>query len=213
MRLALCIVFLCLAGTAARAPPSGRCRMRTRRDHPRVDLNAARKLMKEHRARNVTVLRGDVADPRLPAGKLDGISLFFVYHELVKYPEIPARFHDALKPDGSLAILDQLAHKTASRRSCGGRTAAGRIRSAEPGRSFRRRSGFRRDRVVDRRPAGRQVLSGGGTKPSVNSAMRPAISIGVASSGYGPRICIPQGSPSAVRPTGQTVAGLPVSVA
>src|ERR1039457_1367618 len=115
MRLALCIVFLCLAGTAARAPPSGRCRMRTRRDHPRMDLTAARKLMKEHRARNVTVLRGDVADPRLPAGKLDGISLFFVYHELVKYPEIPARFHDALKPGGRLAILDPLARKTASR--------------------------------------------------------------------------------------------------
>ena len=55
-------------------------------------LRAARKLMKEHRARNVTVLQGDVADPRLPAGKLDGISLFFVYHELVKYPEMLARF-------------------------------------------------------------------------------------------------------------------------
>ena len=78
-------------------------------------LKAARRLMKEHSARNVTVLQGDAADPRLPAGKLDGITLFFVYHELVKYPEMLARFHGALKPDGRLVILDPLARKTASR--------------------------------------------------------------------------------------------------
>ncbi len=169
-RLALSIVFLCLAGTAARAQPAEdpdavakalfpkddelpHWRLRDIADrlglHPGsqvadvgcgegeialvwgravgatghvwaedIDphaLRAARKLMKEHRARNVTVLQGDVADPRLPAGKLDGISLFFVYHELVKYPEMLARFHDALKPGGRLAILDPLARKTASR--------------------------------------------------------------------------------------------------
>jgi len=78
-------------------------------------LKSARKLMHEHHARNVTTLRGDVADPRLPAGKLDAITLFFVYHELVKYPEMLARFHDALKPDGRLVILDPLARKTAPR--------------------------------------------------------------------------------------------------
>lgn len=83
-----------------------------------IDPNAvkkARKLMAEHGARNVTVLRGEAADPHLPAGKLDGITLFFVYHELVKYPEMLARFHAALKPDGRLVILDPLARKTASR--------------------------------------------------------------------------------------------------
>jgi tRNA A58 N-methylase Trm61 len=78
-------------------------------------LKAARKLMRDHHARNVTVLQGDVADPRLPPGKLDGITLFFVYHELVKYPEMLARYHDALKPGGHLVILDPLARKTASR--------------------------------------------------------------------------------------------------
>jgi len=78
-------------------------------------LKAARKLMKSHHTRNVTVLQGGVTDPRLPAGKLDGITLFLVYHELVKYPEMLARFHDALKPDGRLAIIDPLARKTASR--------------------------------------------------------------------------------------------------
>ncbi len=78
-------------------------------------LKAARKLMKAHSARNVTVERGEVADPHLPPGKLDGITLFYVYHELVKYPEMLARFHDALKPEGRLVILDPLARKTATR--------------------------------------------------------------------------------------------------
>lgn len=34
---------------------------------------------------------------------------------MVKYPEMLARFHDALKPEGRLIILDPLARKTASR--------------------------------------------------------------------------------------------------
>jgi len=169
-RLALSIVFVCLAGAAARAQPAEDPdavvkalfpkddELQHRRLHEIADrlglhpgsqvadvgcgggeialvwsravgatghvwaedispraLKAARKLMKDHRARNVTVLQGDVADPHLPAGKLDGITLFFVYHELVKYPEMLARFHDALKPGGRLAILDPLARKTASR--------------------------------------------------------------------------------------------------
>jgi precorrin-6B methylase 2 len=78
-------------------------------------LRGARRLMKAQHARNVTVLQGDAADPRLPAGKLDAISLLFVYHELVKYPEMLARFRAALKPDGRLIILDPTARKTASR--------------------------------------------------------------------------------------------------
>ena len=78
-------------------------------------VKTTRRLIKEHRARNVTVLLGNVADPRLPPAALDGISLFFVYHELVKYPEMLARFREALKPDGRLVILDPLAQKTATR--------------------------------------------------------------------------------------------------
>jgi SAM-dependent methyltransferase len=78
-------------------------------------LQAARNLMRRHGARNVTLVRGQVADPRLPTGKLDAVTLFFVYHELVKYPEMLARLHEALKPDGRLVILDPLARKTASR--------------------------------------------------------------------------------------------------
>jgi hypothetical protein len=35
------------------------------------------------------------------------------------------------------------------------------------------------------------ILSGGGARAPVNSTMRPAISMGVVSSRYGPRIWIP----------------------
>jgi len=78
-------------------------------------IKATRKLIKTHHARNVTVLLGEVADPHLPAGQLDAITLFLVYHELVKYPEMLAHFHQALKPDGRLLIFDPMARKTASR--------------------------------------------------------------------------------------------------
>ncbi len=78
-------------------------------------VKASRRLMRDHHAKNVTVQLGSVDDPHLPAGSLDGISLFFVYHELVKYPEMLARFHAALKPDGRLVIIDPMPNKTASR--------------------------------------------------------------------------------------------------
>ncbi len=78
-------------------------------------LDHARKLAKKQHARNVTLVQGQVADPRLPAGALDGITLFWVYHELVKYPEMLAHFRQALKPDGRLVIVDPAPHKTAAR--------------------------------------------------------------------------------------------------
>ncbi len=84
-------------------------------DIDRHAVKSARKLARTHHARNIEVQLGDAADPRLPAGGLDAISLTYVYHELVKYPEMLARFHAALKPDGRLAILDPLALKTATR--------------------------------------------------------------------------------------------------
>lgn len=78
-------------------------------------VKAARQLMKHHHAHNVTVMLGETADPHLPLGRLDGISLFLVYHELAKYPEMLARFHDFLKPDGRLVIFDPLPLKTLNR--------------------------------------------------------------------------------------------------
>ncbi len=78
-------------------------------------IEAAGKLMDKYKAHNVTVLHGKVDDPLLPAGKLDAITLFFVYHELTHYPEMLAHFREALKPEGRLVILDPVAHKTAIR--------------------------------------------------------------------------------------------------
>lgn len=78
-------------------------------------LKAARRLMKKQGARNVTVVQGQVSDPQLPAGRLDGITLFFVYHELVQYPEMLAHFRRELKSDGRLVIVDSSPNKTAAR--------------------------------------------------------------------------------------------------
>jgi len=78
-------------------------------------VKSTRKLAGQKHARNVTVIKGEVADPHLPAGKLDAISLFLVYHELVKHQEMLARFHEALKPDGRLVIFDPMPVRTRDR--------------------------------------------------------------------------------------------------
>ena len=80
-------------------------------------LAPARKNVKRFHAANVTVVRGTVEDPKLPAGQLDAISLQWVYHELTKYPEMLAQFKRALKPGGRLVIIDPLPRKTAPQRA------------------------------------------------------------------------------------------------
>ena len=78
-------------------------------------LKSARKLMKKHRAHNVTVIHGEADDPKLPAGALDAIFVLDAYHEFEKYPEMLARFKQALKPDGRLAIIDPAPRKVGAR--------------------------------------------------------------------------------------------------
>lgn len=81
----------------------------------RYALKPARALMKKYRAKNVSIIRGDVANPHLPEAQLDGISVFWAYHEMTKYPEMLAQVRRALKPDGRLVILDPTPQKTADR--------------------------------------------------------------------------------------------------
>ena len=77
-------------------------------------IEAARKLMKKHQARNVTVIQGSAKDPKLPA-ELDAIYLLDVYHELTEYPDMLSAFARALKSGGRIAIVDPVPRKTASR--------------------------------------------------------------------------------------------------
>lgn len=55
---------------------------------------------------NVTVVRGAVNDPRLPAGALDGVLVFDTYHEMTHFEAMLAAVKASLRPRGRLAIVD-----------------------------------------------------------------------------------------------------------
>jgi ubiquinone/menaquinone biosynthesis C-methylase UbiE len=55
---------------------------------------------------NVTLVLGEEADPKLPAGALDLILMVDVYHELAQPQAMLRRLRDALKPDGRLVLLE-----------------------------------------------------------------------------------------------------------
>ncbi len=84
-------------------------------DIDKRSLADARRLMKKHKARHVTVLAGTPKDPLLPAGSLDAILLLGVYHELEEYPDMLAKMRSALKPGGRLVIIDPMPRKTLER--------------------------------------------------------------------------------------------------
>jgi tRNA A58 N-methylase Trm61 len=77
-------------------------------------VDAAKKLAKKHRARNITTIHGIATDPRLPTG-LDAILLLDVYHELKDYPAMLAKMRASLKPGGRVVIIDPYPRKVGSR--------------------------------------------------------------------------------------------------
>lgn len=57
---------------------------------------------------NVDIIKGDVDDPKLPAGRLDAVLVVHAYHEMTAYAEILPRFREALKADGRLVIVEPI---------------------------------------------------------------------------------------------------------
>lgn len=55
---------------------------------------------------NVETVLGSVADPKLPAGRIDLVLLVDVYHEFSQPQEMLQHIRAALKPDGRLALLE-----------------------------------------------------------------------------------------------------------
>jgi ubiquinone/menaquinone biosynthesis C-methylase UbiE len=58
------------------------------------------------RVANVTLVQGDVDNPRLPPGALDLELLVDVYHEFSAPQTMLRHLRDALKPDGRLVLLE-----------------------------------------------------------------------------------------------------------
>lgn len=55
---------------------------------------------------NIETVLGSVADPKLPAGKIDVVLLVDVYHEFSQPQEMLQHIRAALKPDGRLVLLE-----------------------------------------------------------------------------------------------------------
>jgi ubiquinone/menaquinone biosynthesis C-methylase UbiE len=77
---------------------------------------------------HVEVLLGDVADPKLPAGRLDLIWIVSSYHHFADPVALLRRARPALKPGGRLAIGEWLEIHEAGRQEL---TPAGLIRQVE----------------------------------------------------------------------------------
>jgi len=62
--------------------------------------------MRERGVKNIEPIRGTIADPKLPAGKVDLILMVDVYHEFSHPYEMTAQLVKALKPGGRLVFVE-----------------------------------------------------------------------------------------------------------
>ena len=69
-------------------------------------LSAAKQLAADQKLTNVTFVKGEEADPKLPEGQLDMVLAFDVYHHF-NFPEkMLAGIYKGLKPDGRLVVVE-----------------------------------------------------------------------------------------------------------
>jgi predicted methyltransferase len=76
-----------------------------------VDIDDAaiarlRKRLQEEGIENVTIVKGTIDDPKLPAVTLDAALIVNAYHEMEQHQSILAALRRALKPDGRLVIVE-----------------------------------------------------------------------------------------------------------
>src|SRR5581483_10034143 len=55
---------------------------------------------------NIETVLGEVADPKLPPGRMDLVLLVDVYHEFSRPREMIDKIRESLKPDGRLVLLE-----------------------------------------------------------------------------------------------------------
>lgn len=76
---------------------------------------ALRERVDSDHLRNVEVIEGAPADPKLPAASLDGALMVIMYHEIEDHRAMLEPVKAALKPGGRLVIVDMAPHKTLAR--------------------------------------------------------------------------------------------------
>jgi ubiquinone/menaquinone biosynthesis C-methylase UbiE len=75
-------------------------------DLQRGMLELLQKRVEREQLTNVTLVLGDTADPRLPAGAIDLALMVDVYHELSDPQTMLANIRKALKPGGRLVLIE-----------------------------------------------------------------------------------------------------------
>ncbi len=74
-----------------------------------IDTEALDRLarrVERYRLDNVSIQRGELADPRLPASSFDRIFMVHMYHEIEQPYEFLWRMWPALKEDGQVVVVD-----------------------------------------------------------------------------------------------------------
>lgn len=71
-------------------------------------LERLRKRLDVDGIRNVTVIKGAVDDPKLPAGVLDSALIINAYHEIDRHESVLVALRRALKPEGRLVIVEPI---------------------------------------------------------------------------------------------------------
>ncbi|MBX7457469.1 class I SAM-dependent methyltransferase [Qipengyuania sp. 1NDH17] len=74
-----------------------------------IDTEALDRLarrVERYRLDNVSIQRGELADPRLPANSFDRIFMVHMYHEIEQPYEFLWRMWPALKEDGQVVVVD-----------------------------------------------------------------------------------------------------------
>jgi predicted methyltransferase len=83
------------------------------------DINdgGAKARVRAFNLRNVEVVKGEIDDPKLPAGRLAAVLIVDSYHHFTNYPAMLEKILHALKPGGRLVIVDYSSrdHRTKPR--------------------------------------------------------------------------------------------------
>ncbi|HTE32561.1 MAG TPA: class I SAM-dependent methyltransferase [Chryseolinea sp.] len=74
-------------------------------------LTLLKKHLEERAIANVTLIKGDYDDPKLPANTLDGVIILDTYHEMDDHDKMLLKIKEALKPGGRLLICDPIAEE------------------------------------------------------------------------------------------------------
>jgi ubiquinone/menaquinone biosynthesis C-methylase UbiE len=88
---------------AARVGPTGR--VYANDVQPQM-LDMLRRRLDRQKIANVTVIQGDIDDPKLPADSIDLELMVDVYHELSQPQAMLRHLREALKPRGQLALVE-----------------------------------------------------------------------------------------------------------